>query len=162
MELNEIRQLLIKYEAGETSLEEEAVLTAYFLGDNIHPELASYQILFRFFDQSRQEASPVHFEAPQPRFKFKWSVAAASVVLFVSLFSLFGPSKTSIASLSDEDRIAYEETLNALELLSVNFNRGVAQSSKVSLIHENFNKGKQLMGHSAMFSQTTNKLLISK
>ena len=64
--------------------------------------------------------------------------------------------------MSEEDRVVYEETLEALELLSVNFNKGIAQTSKVSLINEHFNKGKQLMSHSAMFSQTTNKLLINK
>lgn len=162
MELNEIKHLLDKYEAGETSLQEESVLRKYFTQEVIHPELEPYQMLFTFFDESQKERSEVTFKAPKRSFKLQWSVAAASVVLFVSMFTLFNPGKTSIDALSEEDRVVYEETLEALELLSVNFNKGIAQTSKVSLINEHFNKGKQLMSHSAMFSQTTNKLLINK
>lgn len=162
MELNEIKHLLDKYEAGETSLQEEGVLRAYFTQEVIHPELESYQILFTFFNESQKELSEVTFKAPKKSFKLQWSVAAASVVLLISMFTLFNPGKTSLDALSAEDRVVYEETLEALELLSVNFNKGIAQTSKVSLINEHFNKGKQLMGHSAMFSQTTNKLLINK
>lgn len=162
MELIEIKHLLDKYEAGETSLQEEGVLRAYFTQEVIHPELESYQILFTFFNESQKERSEVTFKAPKKSFKLQWSVAAASVVLLISMFTLFNPGKTSLDALSAEDRVVYEETLEALELLSVNFNKGIAQTSKVSLINEHFNKGKQLMGHSAMFSQTTNKLLINK
>ena len=162
MELNKIKHLLDKYEAGETSLKEEGVLRTYFSQEVIHPELEPYQILFTFFKESQKEQSELTFEAPKKSFKLQWSVAAASVVFLVSMFTLFNPGKTSLDALSAEDRVVYEETLEALELLSVNFNKGIAQTSKVSLINTHFNKGKQLMSHSAMFSQTTNKLLINK
>ena len=161
MELNEIKHLLDKYEAGETSLQEEGVLRTYFTQEVIHPELESYQILFTFFNESQKERSEVVFKAPKKSFKLQWSVAAASVVLFVSMFTLFNPGKTSLDALSEEDRVVYEETLEALELLSVNFNKGIAQTSKVSLINEHFNK--ETINESFCYvSQTTNKLLINK
>ena len=162
MEFNNIKDLLDKYELGETTLQEEQDLRRYFSGSNIHPDLAHYQVLFTFFKASQEERSEVVFKAPAQSFNFRWSIAAASVVFLVSLFTLYSPKKTTFDALSAEDRMVYEETLNALELLSVNFNKGIAQTSKVSLINEHFNTGKQMMAHSAILSQTTNKLLINK
>ena len=93
MELNEIKHLLDKYEAGETSLQEEGVLRTYFTQEVIHPELNPTRSYLHSFKESQKERSEVTFKAPKKSFKLQWSVAAASVVLFVSMFTLFNPGK---------------------------------------------------------------------
>ena len=57
MELNKIKHLLDKYEAGETSLQEEGVLRTYFTQEVIHPELESYQILLHSLKKVKRSAA---------------------------------------------------------------------------------------------------------
>lgn len=48
-----IKNLLEKYWAGESSLEDEKKIYSYFNGDNIDPELKEFAPLFNFFDSER-------------------------------------------------------------------------------------------------------------
>lgn len=54
MNIKEIRQLLEKYEAAETSRDEERRLAAYFAGRNIPEEFQPYAAMFRRFAEERQ------------------------------------------------------------------------------------------------------------
>lgn len=49
-----MKNLIEKYFKGETSLQEEAELTAYFRSGNVDESLLEYQSLFQFFPQAKE------------------------------------------------------------------------------------------------------------
>ena len=55
MDENQIKQLIEKYFEGVASLEEEQMLKAYFLQNDIPEELKTYQPIFRFYLEAQQE-----------------------------------------------------------------------------------------------------------
>lgn len=61
MKIEKINQLISKYESGETSLEEEQKLRAYFKSENIPKELKPQADLFRKYDEIRAVESSEKF-----------------------------------------------------------------------------------------------------
>jgi hypothetical protein len=53
MEYNEIRNLLDKYLAGETSREEEKALSEYFAQPNVHADFEEWQPMFAYFSSEK-------------------------------------------------------------------------------------------------------------
>ena len=53
MTFQEINNLIEKYFAGETSLEEEKILRGYFNGSKVDSRLATYAPLFQFFEKEK-------------------------------------------------------------------------------------------------------------
>ena len=51
MEYSEVKKLLDKYWAGETSVEEEALLANYLSSDNIHPDFIQFKPLFSYYNE---------------------------------------------------------------------------------------------------------------
>lgn len=117
MNFERINDLIEKYFAGETSLEEEKILRGYFNGSNIDPRLLSYAPLFQFFEREKtvvfpdakmpkfQETKTVNIQK-QP-FSYKilrggnfWKLAATLAFLVVgsvAIFKVFEPKSTPIA-----------------------------------------------------------------
>ena len=87
MELNDLRNLLQKYEEGETSLQEERDLKKYFSSEEVPKEFIAYKSIFNFNIESRK----IEFtKDPQLRStpKRKWAYAgvAASILIIMSFF----------------------------------------------------------------------------
>ena len=61
MKIEKVNQLISKYESGETSLEEEQKLRAYFKSENIPKELKPQADLFRKYDEIRAVESSEKF-----------------------------------------------------------------------------------------------------
>ncbi len=79
MERWQIDNLLEKYLAGETSLEEEVQLRNYFTKNEPLPsDLEEYRILFGFFKQEQQKTYESDVLLPQPQ-SYKWLMATASI-----------------------------------------------------------------------------------
>ena len=57
MDYRSIAKLVDKYFLGETTLEEEALLKAYFSGEDIHESLLPYQSVFQFFSKEKESAA---------------------------------------------------------------------------------------------------------
>ena len=57
-----MKNLIEKYFKGETSLQEEAELKAYFLSGNVEETLLEYQPLFQFFEKEKMQGISVNFE----------------------------------------------------------------------------------------------------
>ena len=153
MDYQEIKKLLDKYWEGETSVEEEASLKAYFNGGNVADDLKSYQPFFQHFSQAQSMATPAGFDekliqaleqAPQEepvkvrkRFVMQsWLRVAALVLLTLGVYQLmFDASITKNDQLVWEDTYedpeqAYRETLDALKLVSKKMNKGKKETSK--------------------------------
>ena len=115
MNFEKINDLIEKYFAGETSLEEEQILRGYFNGSNIDPRLSSYAPLFQFFEKEKTVVFP---DAKMPKFQetktveiqkhpfsYKilrggnfWKLAATLAFLVVgsvAIFKTFEPSKNT-------------------------------------------------------------------
>lgn len=94
MKHQEIIKLLDKYFDGASSLQEETQLRDYFNGKEVHESLRSYQPLFGFFQNEREQKLDQLFEerllqqlqqTEQPRLRIRhlsvWVARAAAVLL---------------------------------------------------------------------------------
>lgn len=132
MELDNIRLLLDRYFEGETTLEEEKILAAYFASDHVAADLVPYRPLFGFFAEARELEPQTEVSLPVKRNRMRWIPAAASVVLllgagtFAYLRFETAPAKQGQdLGTYDNPEIAYQETQKALKMLSHHVNSGV-------------------------------------
>lgn len=121
MELAKIESLLEKYLAAETTLKEESILKEYFSQKIVPPHLEEYNSMFNFFTESSLNASTKTISLPQKKSNpiIRWLSVAAVLVLFVSIYSV-----NQINKEKEEARFAYQETQKALNLISLNLNKG--------------------------------------
>ncbi len=169
MDTSGIEALLEKFYGGDTSLQEEKVLRAYFGGDNIPDHLKLHQPMFTYFrnEQSGELKDP-HFERKltarltnevdsarvvrmhpaRGRIMFFTSLAA-SVLLIIGLFFIFQVDQfdaTAKLQGSPEAEIAYADASAALLLVSGNLNNGIKELEKIDIVEkamtelEHFNK----------------------
>ncbi|MEM9679696.1 MAG: hypothetical protein AAF901_05175 [Bacteroidota bacterium] len=162
MVLTNIEKLLEKYENAETTLQEEAQLRAYFSGDNVAPHLEHYRSMFLYFSSTQQEQFTKDVPLkPKRSYVYQWISVAAVAVLMLSIFVpssfLGGPT----AQEQEEALIAYNKTMNALNMVSEGFNKGKTQNA-LSLMSTNFNQGVEGASRLSEFSKTTNKIFKNK
>lgn len=123
MVLNNIEQLLEKYENGETSLKEEQQLKDYFSQETVAPHLEMYKPIFCYFLVNQQEQFTKHVPLKTKRvINYKWLSVAAVTVLMAGFY--FNNSGSII---TDQDRIDYANAKAALASVSKHFNKGVSQ-----------------------------------
>jgi len=156
MVLNSIEKLLEKYDNGETSLKEEKQLQAYFAQDEVAPHLESYRVMFQYFNKTKQE----HYTKDVPlKTKsyalYKWiSVAAVAVLMFGVYFQTKGPSEAE----KQEALLAYNQTMEALNLVSSKFNQGATSLNALNLASTQFDRGAEQVNYISEFSNTTSKI----
>jgi len=145
MELVKIEALLEAYFEGNTTLEQEATLRTYFLGQDVAPHLTVYTSLFASFEQAHEEVSQRTITLPKPSSNSRgwmYSVAAMIVIsIGVSGFMFFN-SNNGLTQEEQEALTAFNETKETLKLLSENFNKGTAE-----------------LAHLDQFTNTKNKIL---
>ncbi|RAJ16926.1 hypothetical protein [Olleya aquimaris] len=134
MVLNNIEDLLEKYENGETTLQEEAQLKTYFSQDTVAPHLEHYKTIFGYFMVNQQETFTKDVPLnTKKQFNFKWlSVAAVAVLMVGIYFNL--PSKED--NITEADRIAYNQAKSYLELVSKTLNKGTAQVNYLGALNK--------------------------
>lgn len=131
MVLNNIEDLLEKYENGETTLKEEAQLKNYFSQDTVAPHLEHYKAIFGYFLVNQQETFTKDVPlSTKKKFNFKWLSIAAAAVLMVGIY--FNLPKTD--TITEEDRLAYNQAKSYLKLVSKAFNKGTAQVNYLEAI----------------------------
>ena len=166
MALNNIEQLLEKYDNGETTLSEEQQLKAYFSKEQVAPHLESYRIMFGYFDQTKKEQFTKDIPLKTKKsYIYQWLSVAAVAVLMIGIFipKVFGgKSYNSIAELPAEEQQTYHQTKKALSLLSNNFNDGASSINALGFMSANLNRGAAQVIQVKEFSETTNKLLKKK
>ena len=149
MVLNNIENLLEKYENGDTSLKEEQLLKNYFAGDNVAPHLEMYKPMFGFFLVSKQEQfnKDIPFEtetkATKRNFNYKWLSVAAVAVLMIGFYFGSGSLNNDDLGTYEDPEVALMELTKSLEMISQNFNKGV---STVNYLDE-LEKGKATLGY---------------
>ncbi|MCB0654309.1 MAG: hypothetical protein KDC85_23720 [Saprospiraceae bacterium] len=159
MNNSKLEQLLDKYFAGETSLQEEKQLKSYFSYGDVHPDFKEYAPLFRFFEDAGDEQLPENFdeklmarinspiEMPQrtaKRFnlniKYLSRIAAALLFILAAYYFYEAPQKTGKELASkpiDWSKYevktaeeAYSATLMALTKTSYEMNVGAGTVAK--------------------------------
>ncbi len=156
MNIKEIEDLLEKYDAGDTSLQEEKLLREYFLNSDVPDHLKSHKQMFSLFvRESRQEISNPDFDQKitsllsesmvntpvikmhhhKSRFIFITSIAASILILIGLFFTLsedFLKKDTIYISASQE--MAYNEANEALMIISSNLNAGLKQVERLQMV----------------------------
>lgn len=158
MVLNNIEKLLKKYENGETTLKEEQHLKHYFAQEEVAPHLESYKAMFNYFQVTKQEqfTKDVPLKSRNKNL-YKWISVAAVAVLMVSVFT-FTNKEEGLGSLNEEQLLAYNQTKEALSLLSSKFNDGASSLNALTLASQNLEKGVDHMSLINEFNTSTNKI----
>jgi hypothetical protein len=162
MVLNNIENLIEKYNNAETTLKEEAQLKAYFASDNVAAHLEHYKPMFQYFSQSKQEqyTKDVPLNTKKKTRLYQWiSVAAVTVLMLgLSVPNLFGPTEKE----KQEALLVYNQTMEAFNLISIGMNEGKTQLTSLALVSDNINEGVQQASRLGEFNTVTNKILKNK
>ncbi|QCE42240.1 hypothetical protein [Psychroserpens sp. NJDZ02] len=133
MVLNNIDDLLEKYENGETTLKEEAQLKNYFKQETVAPHLEHYKAIFGYYTVNQQETFTKNVPLnPKNKYNIKWLSVAAVAVLMVGIY--FNRPKEDVITAAD--RLAYSQVKSYLELVSKTFNKGTSQVNYLGVINK--------------------------
>ena len=142
MESVKIESLLEAYFEGTTTLSEEKLLRDYFNSTNVAGHLEQYIPIFKGLQVAREERSSRDLKLPESKPKtiktWWYSVAALLVVAFgVGSFYFSKPQYTQEEK---EALAAFQESKNAMMLLSENLNKGAEQLTFVQQFEITKNK----------------------
>jgi hypothetical protein len=147
MDLQKIEQLLDDYFEGETGVEDEKLLKAYFSGNDIAPHLELYRDMFAYFAQAKTESTQAKIKTLQPEkqgvfknMKQWYSIAAFLVIALGVTFYFQNNSNTITEAERLEAEYAFEKTKEALNFFSLHFNSGVSNLSVLNEFTEPTNK----------------------
>jgi hypothetical protein len=135
---NYIRKLLTLYEDGETTLEQEQELRAYFSSDNYDSEFEVYAIMFKSFAMESKANYNGEVKTPKTFKAYSWINIAASICIIVG--ALWFYNYQAHQQELEKARVAFEKTQNALNLLSINMNKGLEKLEYVEVFSEQKNK----------------------
>lgn len=154
MDSNHINQLLSKYWEGQSSVDEERQLKAYFAQETIDPEHQQFQPLFSFFKEEAELSLSADFDkklmqqlntqtvkAPARVFSLKplLRVAAILVLGLAIAFGFYQSNQPEVEKSAEIDWSKYEITNEeealkelqlALRLVSKNIDKGTTASQK--------------------------------
>ena len=145
METRRIKELLDKYWAGESSLDEEGQIASYFQGSDIDDELVQFRPLFNFYEDEKEIKLEKSIESMLPRQEAKIftlnrvrAVAATVAIIAASVFgfnylntsSILAKDNKVIAEIEDPEE-AYAMTMEALAYLSSNYEKGSTKLRKL-------------------------------
>lgn len=160
MVLDNIEQLLEKYDNGETTLQEEQQLKLYFTQETVEPHLEVYKSMFQYFSQTQDEqfTKDIPLKPSKTNTLYKWISVAAVAVIMLGVFTQVDNSR-SFSDLSDEELYAYNQTMEVFNLVSSKLNKGGESMNALNLVSTNFSKGADNINYISEFSNTTNKFL---
>jgi len=153
MESTKIEQLLEKYWNGDTTVDEEQQLQHYFNQEEVPDHLQKIAGLFRSYrvdqqfkqlNQSFDEALFQRIEKSERRFRWRPLLSIAASVLLLLAAALWVQDVTTqdlaepvvVHDTYEDPRLAYEQTKEALLLVSTLMNKGTQQVEKLEKFHE--------------------------
>lgn len=135
---SQIEKLVEKYWAGDTSIEEEQRLKAYF---QKNPSLTPEGVYFRTIAGKQQEATPKLAHPGKAGNKAQWSAAAAIIIGILAAVLVFQDARKQREYVVEDPKEAYEITRKALLMVSSGLNEGKSYSRQLTKI----NKAKELI-----------------
>ncbi|HPF10530.1 MAG TPA: hypothetical protein PKW08_01395 [Flavobacteriaceae bacterium] len=155
MELAKIETLLEAYFEGNTTLQEETQLQAFFASADVPTHLEPYAPLFVGLKISRDEqlVKPLVLPKTNNRSNFwKWSIAA-TIAVILGVFGFLYFQDDGLTKEQQEALMAYNKAKEAMLLLSENLNKG---ASKITYIQA-FEEGTSTLGLVNQFTETKNQ-----
>jgi hypothetical protein len=156
MEHEEIKTLLEKYWAAETTLEEEKRIAAYFRGGEVDPALEAYRAFFDYIVEEAAVVAPEGFEERMlerlgagvtvRRLRVGYAAAAAIMVFVASVALVVRMSgEREIKDTYDDPEKALAAVQRALMIASEHINEGEKITQKnMHRLNNNFNAYEQL------------------
>jgi hypothetical protein len=158
MEHEEIKALLEKYWAAETTVEEEKKIAAYFGEGEVDPALEPYRAFFDYIEEEAAVVAPDGFEERMlerlgtgqgnvvRRLRFGYTAAAAVMVCLVSVALVVKMSgRDEIKDTYDDPEKAFAAVQRALMVASEHMNQGEKMTEKnMNRLNNNFNAYEQL------------------
>lgn len=137
MELNKIEKLLDAWFEGETTLREEEILMNFFLNKNVPNHLLQYKPIFIGLMAERKEKleKPIPFsETEKPKKPANWKYGVtAGIILAIGVGSFFiNPSGSKLTPEEQEALTAFENSKEALQLISEKLNKGTKHLTLVN------------------------------
>lgn len=123
MELQNIDMMLKHYLEGESSLEEEKQLRAYFSSGNVAPQFKEYQVLFSFFKEEKKNTYQPVRETQHRKKAYTWFSIAAGVAIMVGIF-IFGPTPQQNSGVVKDPEVALQKTKEVLHMIAQQMNNG--------------------------------------
>jgi hypothetical protein len=151
METKEVGVLLQRYFEGESTLEEDRALEAYFSGGNVAPELLGYAEFFGGLNELAQSRSETGFEEEimdfileqenkeKNRYRGLWSTVtgiAASVIIILGSLLIYEQKQNTFKDTYSDPNEAYVEATKTLRYISGKYNSGLAQLSKTKQFNQ--------------------------
>ncbi len=120
MELYKIEELLEKYFAAETNLQEENLLKEFFSKEDVPIYLEKYKSLFNYFTNSNLDNSNETVTLPKNNYRSRWLSIAAMLIFTISIFTFYQKNERE----KKDARLAFEQTQKALDLIAFSLNKG--------------------------------------
>jgi hypothetical protein len=156
MENEEIKILLEKYWAAETTLDEEKRIAGYFRRGEVDPALEPYRAFFDYIGEEAAVVAPEGFEqrmlarldrGPVVRgMRIGYAAAAAIMVCIISVFLVVRQSGAGeVTDTYDDPEKAFAAVQRALMVASAHMNEGEKITQKnMHRLNNNFNAYEQL------------------
>jgi hypothetical protein len=144
MKTMEVKHLLQRYFEGETTVQEERELEAYFNSGDVADELKEYSGFFSGISELAEVAGEDTIEedvmefitmndpAEKPKRRWLWqsvSGIAASVIIVVGSFLFFQKQEEHFTDTFDDPEVAYAYAEQTLSFVSAKYNQGLAALS---------------------------------
>jgi hypothetical protein len=144
MKTMEVKHLLQRYFEGETTVQEERELEAYFNSGDVADELKEYSGFFSgiaelaevagedTIEEDVMEFIRINEPAAKPKQRWLWqsiSGIAASVIIVVGGFLFYQQQEEHFADTFDDPEIAYAYAEQTLAFVSAKYNQGLAALS---------------------------------
>ena len=140
MEYSKIKDLLDLYFKGNTTLDQETSLRAYFNSEGVDDSLKPYTVLFNTFDKAAQDV----FEgslliSEKTRFNQKWWLKLAAVM--ISIIGVAGFMYSNSKAIQEREALAaLKQSKDAMYLMASQFNKAAQRLSLVDEFQVNKNK----------------------
>ena len=151
METKEVKHLLQRYFNGNSTLEEERKLEAYFQSGTIDPELEQYRDFFGgindladTIDDSSIEDDVMNYileNESKDKKKYRWlwqtvTGVAASVIIVIGGLFFYQQNNQPYEDTFENPEMAYAYAEDALEYVSAKYNKGLAELSNFDKLEE--------------------------
>ncbi len=141
MESTKIEALLELYFEGNSSLDQEAEIRAYFLSNKVAPHLQPYKPMFLGFEKAANEVASKEIALPSTRSRIKpWWYSVATMLVVAIGVAGFMFSQPSLTQEEKEAIAAFEQSREAMMLLSKSFNEGAEELAFIDQFSESKNK----------------------
>jgi len=188
MNTQQIERTLQKFFNGETNLFEEALLKDFFSKNDVPKHLESLKEYFIMTSNVKNDYLPddefdrkiigiienkQKSEKNYTRKIYSYLIVgvAASILILTALFNSFDRAVEKFKDTYSDPAIAYQETKNALYMLSKNFNSGIKPARKITKLEKSmedvnkirlFKEGIDQARKVSALYETQTKLLINK